>query len=185
MVALSVMRVLPHGMVRIIVGASAVMLVHFVTNRAMFSVYRSCRFQRPFLYEWSQSLSFSWPQELLELPAVLMITAGADSLNDFAWSLAVAMATTLLVPVERRMNRSSLDIVMRKRARVAPVKAQGLVSGLTTSGSSPGITRRMRTCWAQLLHRLFDGGEGSSDNRASDLLRDRPILAPDERQARA
>jgi PAS domain S-box-containing protein len=121
--AQSIMSILPPGIFRIGCGALAAMMAHFVTNRAMFALYRSCRFQRPFLRGWRQSFAFSLPQELLELPVVVAIAAIVFFLNDLRWSLAITPVTTLLVPLERWMERSRLDVTMRRRAKVVPSAA--------------------------------------------------------------
>jgi PAS domain S-box-containing protein len=134
----------------------------FFTNRGMFSLYRSCRFQRRFPREWLQSLSFSWPQELLTLPIVLGVVTVAYSLNDQAWSLAVTTAATLLVPLEHKIDRFFLDVIMRKRASAAPAKAQVPVSELIADGSFGGATKRPRTRWVLPFQRLVNNGESPS-----------------------
>ncbi len=159
--AQSVMSGFPHGALRIVTGASVAMLAHFVANRAMFSLYRSCRYGRPFLHEWRQSLSFSWPQELLELPVVIVIAATAYSMGDLAWSLAITTAATLFLPITRWVDRCLLDILMQKRASVARTKGQVLLSGLTTGISSEGIKGRSPAQWITPSPRVVNK-QGSS-----------------------
>jgi PAS domain S-box-containing protein len=137
--AQSAMSVLPQGFLQIITGASVAMFAHFVTNRAMFSIYRSCRFGRPFLREWRQSLSFSWPQAFFELPVVVVIAAIAYAMSDLAWSLAITTAATLFLPITRWVDRRLLDITMQRRASVALSKTQVLPHVLTDTGLSEGV----------------------------------------------
>jgi len=146
--AQSAMSILPQGALRIITGASVAMLAHFVTNRAMFSFYRSCRFGRPFLREWRQSLSFGWPQALLELPVVVVIAAIAFTMRDLAWSLAITTAATLFLPITRWVDRRLLDITMQKRASVALSEAQ-------VQGRSPSL-------WITPPQRLVNNRDSSA-----------------------
>ncbi len=160
--AQSAMSFLPQGTLRIMTGASVAMLAHFVTNRAMFSIYRSCRFGRPFLREWRQSLSFSWPQAFFELPVVVVIAAIAYAMRDLAWSLAITTAATLFLPITRWVDRRLLDITMQRRARVALSKAQILPSVLTDTGLSEGIQGRSLSRLITPPQRLVDNRDSSS-----------------------
>src|SRR5262249_36056646 len=56
-----VMSTVPHVLLRIVTGTSVAVFSNFMTNRLIFAVVRSCRFERPFLQELRQGVTFGWP----------------------------------------------------------------------------------------------------------------------------
>jgi PAS domain S-box-containing protein len=116
MLALLVLYKFPQGALGIVTRTSVAVFANFVANRLIFAVTRGYVFQRPFLRELRQGLSFGWPHELLDLPVIAVIVAMAYGIHDLAWSLAMTTAAMLLLPLSQWVDRRYLELIMKRRA---------------------------------------------------------------------
>ncbi len=96
--------------------------VRHITNRIIFSVYRSIRFGYPFLSHVHQSIATVMPEELFCAPLIAILAGAALLLKTTTWSLVLTAAYLVVLPIPNRKCRDH-----RQNAALANEVVEGVL----------------------------------------------------------
>ncbi len=92
---------MPQGLATLAVGGVLAVATYRVVNTGIFAVFRSLRFQHPFLDDWLQSVVNNWPSQILSAPLAIVLAAIAERTQTLESRLALTAAYIVALPIAR------------------------------------------------------------------------------------